>query len=351
MTNYDLTVYNYLKTLVSPCKLTVSNDETTIRCPFCGDSKKSKYSMHMYIQNKPPFKYYCQRCNASGIANSKLIGLLNGNDAGIINYLGNTYNTYISNLNKKYGRSINRIQDKDYSYEVPNIDSEIPSKNIKYIEDRLGIKLDTDDISRYKIVLDMVEFYNVNNIKSEESEYRSLNKLNQEYFKYMLSDNTIMNCRDMTGKNKRKHIKQRLYKGYEGSSTRMYSISNNVNLENEVFNIHIAEGFFDIISIYNHIHNTKMEDNDLFVSCNSKGYKYVLDHLFSEGITNMNINIYSDKDVKPKDFTGNYMLGNCIPALINDADIYYNNNPNEKDFGVRGTEIDLSTPIKFSSLI
>lgn len=73
-------LYDCLKKKLKVCKLTTSKDEINIRCPFCLDSIKDPFKGHMYIENNPPFRYFCQRCNASGRVNIKFLNKLDVED-------------------------------------------------------------------------------------------------------------------------------------------------------------------------------------------------------------------------------------------------------------------------------
>ncbi|WRM43373.1 hypothetical protein [Staphylococcus phage LY01] len=349
MSKYDLTLYHHLKKEVNPCRLTTSQDETMIRCPFCGDSKKSKSSTHLYIQNKTPFKYFCQRCNASGVMNNKVLSMLNSGNIEINSYINNQYNEYISNMNKKYGKSFINRNTKELNY-YPNKYTDLEISKINYINERLGINIDEKDIELYKIILNIEDFYK-NNEFDIDNQYQ-INNLNNNYFSYMLNDKNTINCRLMNnntfGTNGKKHFKQKIFKNLADESTRFYSIKNELRLDRRVYNIHIAEGFFDILGIFNHVYNKEINDNDIFIANNGKGYKFVLNYLNSLGILNMNINIYSDRDVKITDYRSKRMLGNSLPVILNDANIYYNEFKDEKDFGVSKDKIKLSEPIKFN---
>ena len=86
----------------------------------------------------------------------------------------------------------------------------------------------------------------------------------------------------------------------------------------------------------------KMNDNDIYISCNGKSYSFVLRYLKSIGILNCDIFIYSDKDVpidKMKLFLKYDML-----VKFNGATIFYNEL--EKDCGVRKEKIKLTEGIQ-----
>ena len=95
---YDLTLYNHLKGKVKVIYMTVREDETQLRCPFCGDSAKSDFSAHLYIKNQPPFPYYCQRCTASGVVNADFLMKIDQYDVELNKYLNLAQDEYNKKL-------------------------------------------------------------------------------------------------------------------------------------------------------------------------------------------------------------------------------------------------------------
>ena len=57
--------------------------ELMTRCPYCGDSIKDRSHAHFYIKTIPPFSFYCQRCESSGLVDDKVINDLDSNIDGL----------------------------------------------------------------------------------------------------------------------------------------------------------------------------------------------------------------------------------------------------------------------------
>ena len=286
-------LYETLKKRLKVCKLTTAKDELNIRCPFCLDSVKDPFKGHMYIENNPPFRYYCQRCNASGRVNKKYLSLLD-------------------------------------------------------IEDRLGIKINDEDISRYKIVYNLNEFLNINKLTS------ILNK-NAKNFYFMKNIETInKNCVGFLSHDKSTIIFRSLDKNITGyrynnftifpelDSKKTYMLSNNINLANKEYNIIITEGIFDIIGVFNHIYNKQISDNMIFMANAVKSYIVTANLLKKLSILNSDKNIYSDGDVDINFYKE--LMKKEIYFGCNGINLYYNRIG--KDFGVTKDQIQLSTKIE-----
>src|SRR5699024_4741852 len=229
---------------------------------------------------------------------------------------------------------------------LPNQYGELEMKKIEYINNRLGIDISQEDIKKYRIILNIEDYY-TNNELTSSLDQRSIDRiknLNQNYFSFLLNDKNVINCRSMISDTKYKHFKIRINEDTNSISRRFYSIKNDIDLSGETFNINITEGFFDIISVHENIKNKEMDNTTLYIANNGKGYLFTLDYLASIGILNANINIYSDKDVSPSDYKNNKLLGRSHLTKLNGANIYYNNYENEKDFGVPKERIIVSSP-------
>lgn len=342
MENYDLSLYNYLKKNLKICYLTSSRDETNIRCPFCGDSVKNERSAHLYINNLPPYKYFCQRCEASGIADSKFLNALNLYDPEITEQLNTSKAKYIKRLGTKYGNNFLDKFSKDLDV-LPNNFTDFENKKLFYIEDRLGINIDDEDtVKKYKIITNVEDFFEKNKFKLNKYWNENIEELNKNYVGMLLNDNNQICFRAINDKAEFRYVNKKIYSDLPIVSRKFYSISNNVNLARPIHNIYLTEGIFDILGVYNHIQNCKMNDNDIYISCNGKSYSFVLRYLKSIGILNCDIFIYSDKDVpidKMKLFLKYDML-----VKFNGATIFYNEL--EKDCGVRKEKIKLTEGIQ-----
>ena len=338
-------LYETLKKRLKVCKLTTAKDELNIRCPFCLDSVKDPFKGHMYIENNPPFRYYCQRCNASGRVNKKFLSLLDIEDFKIIKEIEKAGKEYSKKIKIKYGSDLSFINNREVIF--PKYSTKDKIKN-EYIEDRLGIKINDEDISRYKIVYNLNEFLNINKLTS------ILNK-NAKNFYFMKNVETInKNCVGFLSHDKSTIIFRSLDKNITGyrynnftifpelDSKKTYMLSNNINLANKEYNIIITEGIFDIIGVFNHIYNKQISDNMIFMANAGKSYIVTANLLKKLSILNSDINIYSDGDVDINFYKE--LMKKEIYFGCNGINLYYNRIG--KDFGVTKDQIQLSTKIE-----
>lgn len=351
----DLTLYEYLKDNLKVVYITVRKDETRIRCPHCGDSVKSSTSAHCYIKNTAPFPYYCQRCSSSGIANGEFLNLLNIFEADIGKYLKNSFNKYSEGINRKYGSSLLRYNNKKKQINVlPNQYTELEMRKVRYIEDRFGFMLNENLLKKFNIILNIEDFLNNNGI--DINRYDSKRKymlpiLNKDYCMFLLNDKGMINCRNMNNNidKKRKFYKFRIFEDIMNEdSRRFYSISNEIDLASRKFTIHIAEGIFDIVSVYHNVMKDYEDESTVYIANNGKGYLFVLDYIKKLGMLNCDINIYSDSDVPVNELKKK--LRHSILAQMNGFKVYYNKyneiDKSIKDFGVSADKIILSDPIE-----
>ncbi|QXN67879.1 hypothetical protein FPHOBKDP_00125 [Listeria phage LPJP1] len=352
--NYDISLYEYLKSKLKVCYITSKKDETVIRCPFCGDSAKNQYSAHLYINNKPPYKYYCQKCNSNGIFNDKILNNLNIFDAKLNQQLKVSYEKFIKDAGIKYGKSFSSLFNMDETDILPNNFGMLELRKIKYYEDRLGIKLNDELLIKYRIILNLSDYMENNKIPIKQDKWyiEKLKMINDNYIIFLSNDKNVINCRNITNvtEKKKRHIKMRLFEDFTDESRSFYSIKNNISLDKSLYNIHLTEGISDIISVHHNIFKDQENNNDIFISSNGKGYNSVLQYLLSIGITNANINIYGDSDVNRNYY--NRLKYNLL-AKYNGVNLYFNIAKDPygngfKDFGVRSENVELSKSIKIS---
>lgn len=344
---FDMTLFESIKDKVYPIYLTVSKDEISIRCPFCGDSSKSEMSAHLYIKNSSPFPFFCQKCAATGFVDDKFLMKINGYDNTISAYIHDTYNDYLSGLNKKYGNSFTAFRKVREPEVLPNQIGDLEQRKLDYLENRLG-KLSMDDIKDFRIILNLTDFYMNNELPMDgltNWKANKLNELNENYVMFLLYDKNMISCRHMDPKTKEeKFYKLRIFEDTDEQSKRFFSIRNDVDLSNPIFDIHIAEGIFDICSVYINLKNRYSDSSTLYMANNGKGYLFVFDYLQSIGILNANIHIYSDNDVTIKDLKKR--LRNSMLLNFNGAEVIYNIYGGDvKDFGVTADKIKESSPI------
>lgn len=348
---YDLNLYYYLKRNLRVCYKTTIGDETRIRCPFCGDSKKDPNATRLYIANKAPFKFICFNCGASGVVNDKFLNLLNGNESSyeISTYLkqkrqeasrnGNFISTKRTNLpyfRKKLDFSITRLSDMS---------------KLDYINNRLGTNITIKDVDKYKIVLNIQDFFNKNGVDinkrfTTERDKKQFVQIREKYIGFLSSDrniivfrNTDPNCGD---KERFANIRVYLFDEDEFETKKTYNIGNKIDIYKPKHNIIITEGIMDIIGVYEHFYKNQVDESEyIFIANCGKSFQTSLEHITQLTLLDNDITIYSDSDVGLNLYK---KLKKYSPELaFNKLEILYNTIG--KDYGVRKENIKLSSKI------
>lgn len=340
-------LYYTLKKTQRICRLTTLKDEIIIRCPFCGDSVKNLNDAHLYISNKSPHKYFCQKCNTAGLVNEKFLNILEINDVNLIMNINKEYSQYLKQANFKFGANFN-LSNINLKYKQ-DLYYDNDFRKLDYVEKRLGIKIDEDDLEKYKMVLNLETFLlnnnidinkRLNNSKGMEQQFKTLVEDTVGFVSY---DKNLIVCRSLDAeKTGFRYYNFRINPFDADNSIKYYAIKNDLDLSKPVVDIVISEGIMDIISIYNNIYN-KDDNNKLFLSNNGKSYSLVFNHLMQSGILNANIDIYSDSDVNLK-FYNKLKRYNDF-ANLNGFNVHYNKIG--KDYGVTKDKILLEKPFIF----
>ncbi len=311
-----------------------------IRCPWCGDSRNSQYHAHMYVKcrvdgNGRPW-CYCQRCGAWAHIDSYVLDLLDiyDNDLELIS---KSYNT---ELTKRFGGKL-QYNNKIKNIKIPMPLNTISVKNkIRYIEDRLGIKIKGKDITKYKIIFNIIDFLQVNRIDKFTRDKRIVEGIDNQYVGFLSINKEYLNCRNTGHVDEylKRYINYNIF-GLDDNTKKFYTLQNVVDCMNDV-EIIIAEGPFDIIGIYNHIYNKK-DKNRIFVASLGMSCLSLVSYFIKQGFIFCNLKIYADKgvnlsyyrDIKKK-------LGYKFRGTI---EVFYNEMKGEKDFGVRPEQIKLKS--------
>lgn len=220
-----------------------------------------------------------------------------------------------------------------------------------YVQNRLGIDIEkygiNDFLNDYKIVLNLSDFLQTNKIDLKnrfkyDKQKEMLNMINEKFIGFMSIDKNFITFRNVVD-NEPRYNNFRLIVDDEDSNKKIYMIKNEINLMNPIYDIYITEGVFDIIGLQNYLNKTKkLKNNEIFLACNGKSHLLAFNSLLSMGITNCNINIFSDKDVNLNFYK--HMKKESPLLKFNGATIYYNELG--KDYGVKPSEIKLSKPYK-----
>lgn len=332
--------YQYLMTHIKPiCRPASGGRWVNCRCFYCPDSSNPKHA-HMYIsipQSDTDLSvYYCQKCKAVGLVTSQKLIEWNIFDSNI-GYDLNKWNRKNSNLpqNMKYKGSI--------VYKLNNYfisDDKLSRYKLSYINDRLGCKLTYDDCLRLKIALNLSDIFKQNKIQYNRDP-RIIEQLDSGFIGFISIDNAFLNMRNVgTVKNLHESINKRYVNynlmGKYDNACRFYTVPAKIDVADpRPVKLHVAEGPFDILSIY--LNLGRNSDRDIATAVGGSGYKGVIRHFISLlKIPNVEIHVYPDND-QPRDIIldiAEYLSPFKFPFYI-----HRNAYMNEKDFGVTVSKI------------
>lgn len=325
----------FLKTHLPIAKYASGKTEIVTRCQYCPDSK-DKTKGHFYISipqdESQPSKFYCQKCGACGIVTTKKLiewGIYD-TEAAI----------ELANHNKKlYGNGFHKFLYKNQ--EVYNIsyshitDDKLSKVKLDYINKRLGTNLTYQDCIREKIIINIQDLIKENNLSYTRHD-NIVNALDNGFVGFLSYDNSYVNMRNIDILNKIPSSIDKRYVNYSvlesaDNTKRFYVIPNRLNLmDMNPIHINIAEGPFDILSIY---HNIRKEPyNNIYASIGGKRYLGLIRYFINElRLVNIVVHLYLDADIEPWIIDD---IVNTLDKIYVPVMIHRNVFPKEKDFGV-----------------
>lgn len=324
------------KLLQLPHSKRINPQQIALRCKLCGDSKKDPNKTRFYVQIKEdtPILYNCFNCGASGILTPSILRSFNINDLELNTNLMQYNKTSVKTINKKFGL----LKSDKFNYKVPfGRKKSIDEIKKRYIETRLNIKLSFEELKELKTVFSLEQFLLYNDIKTLTVDTEKANLLNNDYIGFLSMKNDMIVFRDITSKHKYRYLKYDIFNNLDNAK-KFYTIPNKIDImTNDIIEINLAEGIFDILGVYYHIKKKDLKNKVYAAICGS-AYTSVLKYFISLGIfgSNVIVNIYSDSD---KDY---YWYKNMIKELkpyVKTINLFYNKK--EKDFGVPLNRISL----------
>ena len=325
-------------------KLVSGGREILKRCHICGDSRDLS-DAHMYIGMKNgSIVYNCFKCNAGGPVDGKFLRDMDCYDPNII-YLCNEQNKKSTGTNSSYSGGFKNIRSRQMIF--PLVHDEFAQKKIAYICNRLGLNLTQNDLANLKIVLNLKQFLDANGITQYTRNLELMDLLDKFFIGFLSMDGTYVILRRLVPEGKLPSYIDYRYINYNifGNNQGMkhYVIPMMINTLRPI-NIHIAEGAFDIISIYRNLVTPYNANNDIFAAVCGKTYLSLIKYfIMMYGFNGFTLHIYPDADVSDYE-----MIKIKKELSLFNISIFVHRNayPGEKDFGVSPDRIqDSSTKI------
>lgn len=336
---------DFLLSKINKAKKASGGTVINCRCFYCPDSKNPN-SAHFYISipqdETTPSLYYCHKCGATGIVTYKTLIEWDLYDEQIVSDLikHNKKCTKSGKLNKFINQEKHIIQ-------LPNIeDNQINRFKLNYINNRIGTNMSYADLYNLKIVLSLNDVIAANQIEKLTRDPNIVEQLNINFMGFLSIDNTFLNMRRVCDEGlliksiDKRYINYKLFDDIYNTSERFYTIPTRVDINSpNRIKIHIAEGPFDILSIYKNLRN---EEPGIYTSIAGSNYKGISIYFLEKyKLPYVEFHFYPDNDKQGSNNKIKKVVKYFEPLKI-PSYIHRNTYPGEKDFGVPKSRINES---------
>lgn len=342
----------YLKRILPGARYASGRRFILARCMECGDSKDPTHA-HMYIKipesDSDVSWFYCHKCKTTGVMTSDTLIRWGIFDTSIATYL--TQHNKICRAsgknNKFYGKNVYRL------YNNVITECRMSELKLKYINDRLGTNLSYVDCLDKKIVLNIWDLLNSNGITELTRDPNIVNQFNDCFLGFISIDNAFVNMRKLVKDGivyktiDKRYCRYNIFGKYDNTE-KFYTIPCKINMQmDQRLKINIAEGEFDILSVY---YNLRKDPNQIYTSIGGSNYIGILNHFIrTERLPYLELHIYPDND--------KYGSNEVIKDIVQYIEpfgfplyVHRNNMDGQKDFGVSPDKIrETIEPIKYGS--
>ena len=305
--------------------------ELQVRCCYCGDSKEKSHA-HLYITNRAPFAFFCQRCETSGILNDGFLDDMSVDDGDLSQEVRIVQRTHRKDSNN---RAAHRGAILPADIRFPKYGKDFDWK-LDYMEERLGGRILRSDLMRYRVVANLEDYLVLNGMEhllDRDEFFRDCRFVDKNGVGWLSRDGTHATFR-MIGDFKRRFKTIRLIDDDEASKT--FVLKSTVERMAPRIELVQAEGFFDIVSVYRNFYADKDNLNRVFCAVNGKGFNqfpHFLQRKF--GFINLDLTIYADSDQSVEHYRHILQL-----HRYRRVQVVYNVAEGQKDFGVRPDQIE-----------
>ncbi len=328
---------SYMISHMSNAHFASGRSQINCRCPECGDSMNLR-SAHMYISvpneiAQTPSLYYCHKCQTHGLLTYKKFIDWNIYDFDVVMDLENYHKSIISNSNnvKYFSNKIYNVIQSYTSYDNKSLEK------LAYFNSRIGTNLTFNDLHKLKVVVNLNDLLRENNITQLSRDINIVNQLDKEFIGFLSIDNAFINMRRTCEEGivyksiDKRYINYTLFDKYD-NSCKFYTIPGMINLNTpDRIKIHIAEGPFDILSIY---FNCRLMEPGIYTSVTGNNYATIILYFLKDlCIPNAELHIYPDNDKFGTDDRLRHIMS-FVPDKTIPVYVHRNTTEGEKDFGV-----------------
>jgi hypothetical protein len=279
---------------------------------------------------KDPGFYYCHLCNCFGAISYRKLIDWSIFDADLANELL-IHNSVVTG-SVKYRKIQHGKAFRVYNDYIKN--DQLSMEKKIYINNRLGTNLTDKDFMQLKIVINLNDLLERNHITTYTRDVGIVSDLDKAFVGFLSLDNGFVTLRKLDDRMVYKSIDSRYvnYRIFDKSDTseRFYVVPQVIDLlQPQRIKLHIAEGAFDILSIYL---NVRKREPGIYATVSGSNYSSIISYFMIEKqLPNLEVHLYPDND--QKQWKMDRIIREYYPYQI---PIYIHRNvaPNEKDFGV-----------------
>jgi hypothetical protein len=295
--------------------------EISIRCPYCGDSRRNPNATHMGINFEKHTMFHCFKCDESGVVNAKFL-----KDVGIDDKIIKKFVKYRKTHIYDSEPSIKEVKFDRGTYDYKFIYDK-NSKQYKYLSERFKMDFSEDDIKRFKIILNPTMFLSTfSAAKIKELDVKIDLK---DYIGFLTQDGNQAVFRAIDKDKNPRFYNLTLE---ETDYRKLYVINNDVNIKEKKFKFVLTEGIFDLIGVYMHFykHDDQLS-NTIFVAALGKSFHEPINRLIQSGFLDFEIYLFADSS---EDIDVKFYEDLFSNPYIDDIYVANNTKEGEKDFGV-----------------
>jgi len=212
-----------------------------VRCPYCGDSSKSKLKAHLGISKKAPV-FRCVRCEEFGHI-TKLIYDMTGIKKRLTSLI---QEQYLKTLDQPISTSDIRINVKT-NYKIPEQDFQKFSNKVEYLKSRMPLmKVFNDDIKPL-VVLDLYQFAEYNKIVIAPERKKLFDWFQEKFVGVCSLNKSLLILRNIDPDSDFRYYLWKLVDTVDD-----FVVFDKLSEEKEQVTMVIAEGIFDIMNVMNY---------------------------------------------------------------------------------------------------
>lgn len=316
---------------------------TSINCPLCAREGNPDHNRHLSIHlgsDGKPLLYNCWRNSSHrGVLSSSVLEALARDSATTPDP---AVLEAIDEYNKRIGKVSKYKLTSDSKYRIDTVQASSTELNeIKrlYICKRIGVDLSIEELVRDKVVFSIKELLQRNYVQKLTRAPQIVDLLDSYFVGFMTNNNGSLILRsmvygqiDLPESISKRYVKYSLIQGVQSG---YYIIPTQSNIYDHI-DVHLAEGTFDILSVFYNLRNANRLNN-VYGSIGGNSYASMVEYfLCTVGLVDVAFHIYIDNDINPQVVPE---LKGLLQPLMIESYIHFNAKEGEKDFGVPKSQI------------